>query len=232
MPAFTQDFLIEQKRYPRVREAISEKLSSVETSLAGESIEIEELNILFIAFKQEQELRLYAKKRQDKKYILLKSYAVCASSGTLGPKRKQGDQQVPEGFYTIDRFNPASNFHLSLGINYPNSSDKIKSSYDDPGGDIFIHGSCVTIGCLPMTDDKIKEIYLYAVYAKNSNQSNIPVYLFPFQLTNEKLASYRSHDSFNFWKNLKTGFDLFMESHEELIISINEKGNYIFKTSE
>ncbi len=112
------------------------------------------MDILLRAYKQESELELWAKNKKDKQYTLLKTYKICASSGTLGPKRKQGDIQVPEGFYVIDRFNPVSNFYLSLGVSYPNASDKILGVKGALGGDIFIHGNCVTIGCLPISDDK------------------------------------------------------------------------------
>ena len=54
-------------------------------------------------------------------------------SGTTGPKRAEGDYQVPEGFYYINEFNPNSKYHLSLGLNYPNASDKILSDSIDPG---------------------------------------------------------------------------------------------------
>lgn len=97
---------------------------------------------------------IYAKKREDSTYKKLITYKICAKSGHLGPKRRQGDRQVPEGFYHINHFNPNSNYHLSLMINYPNASDKIKSQAPNPGGNICIHGSCVTIGCLPMTRSK------------------------------------------------------------------------------
>ena len=85
-------------------------------------------------------------------------------SGTTGPKRLQGDFQVPEGFYHINEFNPNSNYHLSMGLNYPNSSDRILSDSLRPGGEIYIHGSCVSVGCIPLNDDEIEELYLIASY--------------------------------------------------------------------
>ena len=144
----------------------------------------------------------------------LSAEGICSKSGKIGPKRKQGDGQVPEGFYLIDRFNPASSFFLSLGINYPNLSDKKKSNATNLGGDIFIHGSCVTIGCLPMTDDKIKEIYLYAINAKNNGQQKIPFYIYPFRMTEEKFTKYKNKYStktelIDFWTNIKLGYDKF-----------------------
>src|SRR5690606_7945323 len=136
------------------------------------------------------------------------SYPICARSGILGPKEKQGDGQVPEGFYYINRFNPVSNFHLSLGINYPNEADSRRNPKGNLGGDIFIHGSCVTIGCLPLTDNLIKEVYLLSIHAYANGQTKIPVYIFPFRMTDDQMMTYISQYSdnpslVNFWKNLK-----------------------------
>lgn len=233
--AFTNknDFLNDQKLYKRVRTAISEKENFVEKSLADKSIEASNFDLLIVAYKDISELELYAKKKNESEYSLLKSYSICEESGSLGPKRKQGDFQVPEGFYFIDRYNPSSNFYLSLGINYPNQSDRIKSNASNLGGDIFIHGNCVTVGCLPMTDDAIKEIYLYAVYAKNNGQSKIPVYIFPFKMTDQNFNKYASEYKSNkslvaFWKNLKRGYDSFISDKTELKVRVLESGDYAF----
>ena len=141
---------------------------------------------------------------------------------------------MPEGFYNIDRFNPSSRFYLSLGLNYPNLADKRKGKSGDWGGDIFIHGYCVTIGCLPMTNNFIKEIYLLAINAKNNGQSRIPVYVFPFKMTDENMIKYKSsyksnRDLVSFWENLKAGCDLFMKDRRELRIQVAENGNYVYE---
>ncbi len=230
---YGRDFLSEQKQYPRVRAAINEKQGFVEKKLQENGIILNKLNLIFVVYKNIDLLEVYAKNKQNSRYKQILSYDVCARSGQLGPKRKKGDKQVPEGFYYIDRFNPYSNFYLSLGLNYPNMSDKIKSQAKDLGGDIFIHGSCVTIGCLPMTDDVIKEIYLLAVYAKNNGQNKIPVYIFPFKMTDENQKKYEETYQTNkkmivFWNNLKDGYDKFTESKKELNVIVSEGGNYIY----
>jgi murein L,D-transpeptidase YafK len=119
-----------------------------------------------------------------------------------------------------------------LGLNYPNKADLIKSTASNPGGDIFIHGSCVTIGCIPMTNEKIKEIYLYAVYAKNNGQEKIPVYVYPFRMTDANMkkfsAEYGNTPVFSFWKNIKTGYDAFEKEQKELNVTVDRKGNYLF----
>lgn len=233
--AFAQsDFLTEQKRYNRVRTAINEKGKIIINKLKENNIGLSELNILILAFKSESEVEIFVKRKTENTYKKLATYKVCSKSGQLGPKRKQGDYQVPEGFYYIDRFNPASSFYLSLGINYPNQSDKIKSNARNLGGDIFIHGNCVTIGCLPITDDKIKEIYLYAINAKNNGQKRIPVYIFPYRMTEQQFEDYQKQYSsktelIDFWTNLKLGYDKFVKEKKELNVSVNKTGDYIIQ---
>lgn len=233
--AFTSqtNFLLEQKKYERVRTAIKEKEEFITKNLKEKGLTLNNLNILIVAYKDNDELEIYAKKKNENTYGILTSYKICSRSGQLGPKRKQGDNQVPEGFYHIDRYNPTSNFYISLGINYPNQADKIKSNASNLGGDIFIHGSCVTIGCMPMTDDKIKEIYLYAINAKNNGQAKIPVYVFPFKMTEQNFITYNTKYKDNkglveFWTNLKIGYDKFTKEKRELNFKINSNGDYLF----
>lgn len=227
---FSEFFLDEQKRYPRVRKVIEDKEQIIKQNLQNNNISINKLNIIITAYKEESILEIYAKNNTDKTYKKIAQYNIASKSGVLGPKRMEGDFQVPEGFYYIDRFNPASSYYLSLGINYPNKSDQIKGKRNMLGGDIFIHGSDVTIGCIPMTDDKIKEIYLYAVYSKNNEQTKIPVYIFLFKMTEENIKNRRESDKLiNFWKNIKVGydvFDVFIENEKEIIYKIDENGNY------
>lgn len=232
--AHESNFLEGQKRYERVRGAIAEKDEHIKKILKNHQITIESLNLLIVAYKDEGILEVYAKNKNSKNYTKINSYPICAKSGVLGPKRRMGDMQVPEGFYSIERFNPASNYYLSLGINYPNKSDKIKGDKSNLGGDIFIHGSCVTIGCLPMTNDYIKEIYLMAAYARNNGQMNIPVYIFPFKMADENMLNFKEKYKENkallrFWDNLKIGYLKFSMDTKELKIEVKENGDYTFK---
>ncbi|MDW3193144.1 MAG: L,D-transpeptidase family protein [Cytophagales bacterium] len=231
--ALGQTFLKDQKRYPRVRAAIAEKQVGIAETLANKDLAIDDFHLLMVAYKAEDRLLLYAKKGDASAYQFLAEYKICSKSGSPGPKRRQGDYQVPEGFYHIDRFNPASNFHLSVGLNYPNLSDRRKSDFERLGGDIFIHGACVTNGCLPMTDDKIKEIYLYAIHARNNGQEKIPVYVFPFEMTDENIRSYTEEYAENqklldFWSNLKPGYDRFHQHKKEVSFTVAKNGDYEF----
>ncbi len=161
-------------------------------------------------------------------------FPILQSSGTLGPKRAQGDGQVPEGFYYIDRFNPWSNFHLSLGIDYPNQSDQILKTDRDPGGDIFIHGSCVTIGCIPLGDEAIEELYVLAVDTKSNGQKNIAVHIFPCRMDEPKnfnLLEKYSRDKPGlaaFWQNIKEGYMLFKNNRRIPLTKVDKEGRYLF----
>lgn len=213
--------------YPRVRAAYAEKGDLVKKMLAKNDIQLDSVNIFIRAFKQDKVLELWAKNTSDEKYKLVTTYDICKSSGTIGPKRREGDGQVPEGVYYIDRFNPKSSYHLSLGINYPNEYDKIHADKDTPGSDIFIHGACVTVGCLPMTDDKVKEIYLFAEFAKRSGQEKIPVHIFPFHLTEENISKGDSK-YLEFWRNLKGGYDYFEKNYTVSSVKVDSQGKYIW----
>lgn len=228
-----QNFLRQQEQYARVRGALQHKAETLDRSLAAQGLKHDGLNILIVAYKAEAQLELYAKKPDETRYRKLAVWPICAISGKLGPKRRQGDRQTPEGFYRIDRFNPVSNFHLSIGVDYPNAADKLKTRAADPGGDIFIHGSCVTVGCLPMTNAVIEEIYLYAVYARHSGQRAIPVYIFPFRMTQQNMEKYEAlyHEQpelLLFWRNIRTGYDQFVSSGEALRVSVTRDGDYRF----
>ena len=230
----SKSFKEDQERYKRVRQAYSDKGAIVETLLTENKINIKELNIYLRAFKKEKIIELWGKNSSEEKYKIIKKYEVCASSGKIGPKRKQGDYQVPEGFYYIDRFNPYSNFYLSLGLNYPNNSDRILGLKGKLGGDIFIHGNCVTIGCLPITDDKIKELYIFCVEAKNNGQNKIPVTIFPTELTDSAFTELKTKyssdtDKIDLWADLKKGYDIFNETKKVPKIKFLSSGRHEVK---
>jgi len=172
----------------RVATATSEKSDSLRILLQAANIDSKNLNYnLFLrAFKAEKTLEVWVKSRDsDAKaaYTLLRTYPICSASGTLGTKIQEGDRQVPEGIYHIAHFNPKSRFYLSLGLNYPSESDRRQAQQRAQtaslGSDIYIHGDCVSIGCLAITDDYIKELYILALWAKNAGQTQIPVHIFP-----------------------------------------------------
>lgn len=126
--------------------------------------------ITLVAFKEERILQVYSKDYNGIK--LIKEYPFTAYSGELGPKLKEGDKQIPEGIYEVEYLNPNSSFYLSIKVSYPNEFDKSKtelSNFADMGGDIFIHGKSATIGCIPIGDEAIEEVFLLTQKAINNN---------------------------------------------------------------
>jgi len=227
----SDSFKESQLKYSRVRQAYKDKESNILTLLKSKHIDRNELKIYIRAFKNEKQIELWGKNASDTKYSLIKTYEVCRTSGRLGPKRKQGDLQIPEGFYHIDRFNPYSNFYLSLGINYPNKSDRILGVKNKLGGDIFIHGACVTIGCLPITDDQIKELYIFCIEAKNNGQLKIPVTIFPSKLTDKEYEQLTDKNKSDFdkiglWTDLKKGYQIFNETKQLPSIGFINSGRH------
>ncbi len=229
-PFQEESFKDKQMRYPRVRTAYSEKFEALRSGI--DTLGIEDFDLFIRAFKSEALLEVWIKDKEVEQYQLFREYEICRSSGYPGPKRRQGDFQVPEGFYHINVFNPYSNFYLSLGINYPNRSDRILGDPDNPGGDIYIHGSCVTIGCIPLTNDIIKELYVLAVEARTNGQEKIPVHIFPTRLNAGSLETVhnlagRDQELINFWMELKEGFDYFEANKTLPDITVNASGTYL-----
>src|SRR5579862_8237578 len=221
-----------QWKYPRVRTASQEKNEVLRQKFAAKQLAYPPKAILLRAFKKEGQLELWATDAEKNPYTLVETYSICATSGSLGPKRQFGDMQVPEGFYQLDWFNPQSNFYLSLHISYPNAADRILGSHQNPGGDIFLHGNCASIGCIPITDDGIKEVYWLAVLVHSQGQ-HLPIQIFPARLTSDgfnSLAATHSNqpDLLAFWRNLKEGYDLFEKSHLLPSIKTAPNGAYEF----
>ena len=225
-------FRTEQDRFSRVRQARLEAQPRLEAWFRKAGLDYPPREVFLRVFKLEGELELWARNDGSALFILVRMYPVCASSGTLGPKRREGDLQVPEGFYRVSGFNPWSRFHLSLRLDYPNASDRILGDHGRPGGDIFIHGSCVTIGCVPVQDGPIAEVYLAAVDARDAGQARIPVHIFPCRLDGDWLKlereSWRRPGLLDFWGNLKEGYDLFEKSRQLPRIAVDRQGRYVF----
>lgn len=226
-------FKQQQLRHAHVQAAYRDKEAAVKKLLADKGVAYPPGRLFIRVFKREGQLELWAASRPAERLALVATYAICAASGGPGPKRRRGDGQVPEGCYRINHFNPASAFYLSLGVSYPNRSDVLRKTGRNPGGAIYIHGDCVTIGCLPLTDDKIKEVYVAALEASDQNRREVPVHIFPCRMDSAGLAALRAEFRgdralLDFWAELKPGFDRFERDRIVPKVSISAKGKYLF----
>jgi murein L,D-transpeptidase YafK len=223
----------EQLKFPRVRTAKQEKDAVLRVMVEAKGLAYPPRAILLRAFKKEGALELWAAGSEAGPYVLLKAYGICATSGVLGPKRRFGDEQVPEGFYDLDFFNPQSNFFLSMHINYPNTADRILGFRQNLGGTIYLHGNCASIGCIPITDDGIKEVYWLSVQVRDGGAKHLPIQIFPARMSEQgfrELAKAHLWQSklVAFWANLKEGFDSFEKAHRLAAVKVGKDGRYEF----
>lgn len=133
--------------------------------------------LALVALKGERVLELWGRSSESP-WRLVKTYPILAASGGPGPKLREGDLQVPEGSYRVAGLNPNSQFYLSIKVNYPSDEDKALAASEgrkNLGGDIFIHGSAVSIGCLALGDAAIEEVFVTAAKAARP----IPVLIAP-----------------------------------------------------
>ncbi|MCW3086009.1 MAG: hypothetical protein JWP12_3375 [Bacteroidetes bacterium] len=228
---YAQSFKTEQQKAARVQAAYAEKWSGLKSEMEKKGIDAANFELFIRVLKNDKLVEVWLRSKKENQYKLFKTYAICYYSGTLGPKRQQGDGQVPEGFYNVAVFNPYSSYHLSLGVSYPNASDKIIGK-GNLGGDIMIHGNCLSIGCIPITDDCIKEVYIMAVEARNNGQTTIPISIFPGKMDEKGMAFLNKEYANNpavlaFWKNLKTGYDYFENKKQLPKISVDKQGKYV-----
>lgn len=221
-----------QLSFNRVSQAWIKCNDSLQKMFHEKGLKYPPSDIYIRTFKSQNEMELWARDNPDDKYKMVKLYRICALSGILGPKRYEGDRQVPEGYYFIEDFNPKSDFHLSLLLNYPNYSDMLLGDKKKPGGDIYIHGGCVTVGCMPMTDAGIQEIYTLCLNAKLGGQTYIPVHIYPTRFNQVGLnflgRSYATDTSKQqFWINLKSGYDYFERFRKIQPVMYSADGRYI-----
>ncbi|WP_299899787.1 L,D-transpeptidase family protein [uncultured Aquimarina sp.] len=197
------------------KETVKSRIESIEKDawnrleknleIAGYKMDYPE-EIILVAFKEERILQVYSKDYSGIK--LIKEYPFTAFSGQLGPKLEEGDKQIPEGIYKVEYLNPNSSYYLSVKVSYPNEFDKSKTEFtniSEMGGDIFIHGKSATIGCIPIGDQAIEEVFLLTQKAINND---IKVIISPrdFRINSE----YPKIEKIN-WEN-----ELYEMIHNEL----------------
>ena len=150
-------------------EAKKPQLKSVAESAGGK--------LRILVFKNERRLEVHAPGWKAPRV-----YPMTGFSGTLGPKLKEGDGQIPEGVYGIEYLNPNSSFYLSMKVSYPNDADRQRAKADgrtNLGGDIMIHGTNATVGCVPIGDDAIEDVF-YLVNAVGIK--NVSVIIAPYDM--------------------------------------------------
>jgi murein L,D-transpeptidase YafK len=182
--------------------------------------------MLIRIYKKEAELEVW-KRSTSGRYVRLKTFPICRWSGQLGPKRKEGDRQTPEGFYavTASQMNPNSKHYLSFDTGFPNAYDR---AHGATGSALMVHGTCSSAGCYAMTDTAMAEIYALLREALRGGQKAVQLQAYPFRMTAENLVRHRLDPNFAFWRQLKEGSDRFEARGEEFVVGVSA-GRYAFR---
>ncbi len=222
---------------PRVLEARARCEPAVRTAFAAVGLAYPPAALHLRAFKLERRLEIWAQatKNAARPFVLVATLPILGLSGTPGPKRREGDLQVPEGFYRIDRFNPHSQFYLSLGLDYPNAADLLTADPAHPGANIFIHGGDRSRGCLAIGDDPMAFLYLAALDTAALSGGETSVHLFPCQMDTSPgwaaiLASWHADHPgrHTFWHTLAEGSRQFERSCCPPHVRVSSAGAYEF----
>jgi murein L,D-transpeptidase YafK len=149
--------------------------------------------------------------------VMIEEHPICAASGLLGPKRRFGDRQVPEGIYEIDYLNPRSAYHLSLRIDYPNASDRVRGDRSALGGAIMVHGDCVSIGCIAIEDGPIERVFVSVEAARRAGKKRVPIHIFPRRMDDAGRAALEGaappdSDRARLWSELRPIYAAFETS--------------------
>ena len=181
--------------------------------------------MLIRVFKESNELEVWRETKAGP-YKLFKTYNLCAWSGVIGPKLKEGDRQAPEGFYTVTPglMNPNSIAYLSLNTGYPNKYDK---ALGRTGADLMIHGDCSSRGCYALTNEDIAEIYAMARESFAGGNTQIQLQLLPFRMTPKNLAAVADNPNMSFWNTIKEGYDRFEISKRPPVWDVCDN-HYVF----
>lgn len=176
-------------------------------------------------FKEEGALEIW-KAKTDNRFDKIAEYQICAWSGRLGPKVKEGDRQAPEGFYQLSpaHLNPNSKYYLAINTGFPNRFDQANGR---TGSNLMIHGACSSSGCYSMTDAQILEIYAFARDAFKGGQKSVQLQAFPFRMTAENMARHKHSEHYDFWQMMKVGYDHFEITKRPPEVNICER-KYVF----
>ena len=192
-PAAAQDRAADAAR--RVRPALVADLAAAHLRFGAP--------VLLRIFKHEAQLEVWVD--DGTRFRRFRTYPICTFSGALGPKLRKGDGQAPEGFYSVGagQLNPASSYHLSFDLGYPNRYDR---AHGRTGSALMVHGHCVSIGCYAMGDAQIEQIYTLVAAALDHGQRRVDVHAFPFRFDAPPRRDWRAGEWGPFWSELEPAY--------------------------
>lgn len=203
---------------PRSEAAVKAHAPELSEALASQGLELGAP--VYLRLTKEPAVLTAFVANEEGAYEPFRSWPVCAFSGKLGPKQAEGDMQAPEGFYAVapGQMNPASSFHLSFDLGYPNAFDRAKGR---TGSYLMVHGSCVSVGCYAMTDEAMEEIWTLMEAALDHGQSSVPVHIFPFPMTAANLQRHAEDPNGAFWRSLAPAWAEFEATGQVPVVRVS-----------
>jgi hypothetical protein len=237
----------------------------VEKWCAGKGIAWPTAAVVLRIFKREHEIEIWAKNEGQGKMVLVRTIPICAMDFDPGPKIADGDGKTPEGIYHPDFSYQSANWWMwmdldrekvgergqvgkgscfKMCIEYPNDLDRRRTKemkHTRPGGEICLHGNCVSAGCASFKNADFLPVFAFARHHDTKKFGKLQLHIFPFRF--EKLSDadksalaekYPYNDAWGkqkllqFWANLKEGYDKFNSNPNPLSVSIGQQ-KYEFK---
>ncbi len=217
--------------------------------------------VLYRAFKHEKEFEIWAGNNRTDTLKLLATIPICAVDNIPGPKLQRGDGKTPEGYYNcsmmygssygfmwiklnyseIDNFGvPQNGSSFKLFADYPYQIDKNRTRKHvgavSPGGEICLHGNCVTAGCISFENRNFLPVFLTSAHHNKKYYGHPKIHIFPFRFTQElkiqqskKVTSnMKSEDLINFWDDIELGYKLFNKTHKAIKVTFSgNKYNFV-----
>lgn len=211
----------------RAEAALVNRRAVVEALFDEAGVTFPPAQVFLRVFKKEGELEAWAASEKGGEMKRIATYQVCKMSGEIGPKRREGDMQVPEGFYRIEYFWPDSSFYLAGKVSYPNGLDR-QLGGPSPGSDIMLHGGCASIGCISMSDERMEELYVMGTSVHFKGEP-VSIHIFPTREMRELLDGGEHPEHHAFWENLAEGLESFERSHRVPVVQIGSRGKYEFR---
>jgi murein L,D-transpeptidase YafK len=205
--------------------ARSRRTATVEKLFADAGVSFPATQVLFRVFKKEHKLEVWANDAKGAAMKPIATYGICRISGDVGPKRHEGDRQVPEGFYEIPGMWTDTPYHLALDVNYPNPYDRAQTP-NSPGSAILVHGSCVSIGCISMSDERIEELWTIAAPLYRHGET-VKLHIFPSRNMKELMANPEEAEHVAFWRLIEPTLDKFNDDHVLATVTFDWKRDYV-----
>jgi murein L,D-transpeptidase YafK len=209
----------------RARKARENKLTEVRQLFTAAKVSYPPRHLLWRVFKRERVLEVWAGAKEGAELTHVARYTICAASGDLGPKKKDGDSQVPEGYYVLDHFKNSSDYYLAMRVNYPNARDR---GLRYTGSAIMVHGNCVSIGCLAMGDERIQELWVMASALRVQGKA-VHVHIYPARDIAGLISATKDEGLRSFWSNLQLGLTRFDKQHLLPRVTADRQGRYVFR---